>query len=163
MFELIDETEEVSDTETDSREIVENDVSQDETVVIPTSPAEDEESTAEVAHEEDEPAEESSPKKKRSVLRIILNTVLMVMVYPPLCVASGLLGIGRFATAPFLILLEGIAVAMGRLLPAICVGGIGASIVLRRKERPNLSFLVQFAGAVWFGVTMLVAKLSGSY
>ena len=94
---------------------------------------------------------------------IILNTVLMVMVYPPLCVASGLLGIGRFATAPFLILLEGIAVAMGRLLPAICVGGIGASIVLRRKERPNLSFLVQFAGAVWFGVTMLVAKLSGSY
>ena len=94
---------------------------------------------------------------------IILNTVLMVMVYPPLCVASGLLGIGRFATAPFLILLEGIAVAMGRLLPAICVAGIGASIVLRRKERPNLSFLVQFSGAIWFGMTMLVAKLSGSY
>ena len=94
---------------------------------------------------------------------IILNTVLMVMVYPPLCVASGLLGIGRFATAPFLIFLESIAVVMGRLLPAICVGGIGASIVLRRKERPNLSFLVQFAGAAWFGATMLVAKLSGSY
>lgn len=94
---------------------------------------------------------------------IILNTVLMVMVYPPLCVASGLLGIGRFATAPFLIFVEGIAVAMGRLLPAISVAGIGASIILRRKERPNLSFLVQFAGAAWFGATMLVAKLSGSY
>ena len=94
---------------------------------------------------------------------IILNFVLMVMVYPPLTVASGLLGIGRFATAPFLIFLEGIAVAMGRLMPAISVAGIGASIVLRRKERPNLSFLVQFSGAVWFGATMLVAKLSGSY
>ena len=94
---------------------------------------------------------------------IILNFVLMVMVYPPLSVASGLLGIGRFATKPFLIFLEGTAVAMGRLLPAICVAGIGASIVLRRKERPNLSFLVQFSGAIWFGMTMLVAKLSGSY
>ena len=91
---------------------------------------------------------------------IILNFVLMVMVYPPLSVASGLLGIGRFATAPFLIFLETVAVAMGRLMPAICVAGIGASIVLRRKERPNLSFLVQFSGAIWFGVTMLVAKLS---
>ena len=94
---------------------------------------------------------------------IILNFVLMVMVYPPRTVASGLLGIGRFATEPFLIFLEGIAVAMGRLMPAISVAGIGASIVLRRKERPNLSFLVQFSGAIWFGVTMLVAKLSGSY
>ena len=36
---------------------------------------------------------------------IILNFVLMVMVYPPLTVASGLLGIGRFATEPFLIFL----------------------------------------------------------
>ena len=94
---------------------------------------------------------------------IILNFVLMVMVYPPLTVASGLLGIGRFATEPFLIFLEGIAVAMGRLMPAISVAGIGASIVLRRKERPNLSFLGQFSGAVWLGATMLVAKLSGSY
>ena len=94
---------------------------------------------------------------------IILNAVLMVMIYPPLSVASGLLGIGRFATEPFFIFLEGIAVAMGRLMPAICVAGFGASIVLRRKERPNLSFLVQFSGAIWFGMTMLVAKLSGSY
>ena len=94
---------------------------------------------------------------------IILNTVLMVMIYPPLSVASGLLGIGRFATKPLLIFLEGTAVAMGRLMPAVSVAGIGASIILRRKERPNLSFLVQFSGAIWFGMTMLVAKLSGSY
>ena len=94
---------------------------------------------------------------------IVLNFVLMVMVYPPLSVASGLLGIGRFATVPFLIFLETVAVIMGRLMPAVSVAGIGASIVLRRKERPNLSFLVQFSGAIWFGMTMLVAKLSGSY
>ena len=94
---------------------------------------------------------------------IILNIVLMVMIYPPLSVASGLRGIGRFATAPFLIFVEGVSVAMGRLMPAMSVAGIGASIVLRRKERPNLSFLVQFAGAIWFAMTMLVAKLSGSY
>lgn len=94
---------------------------------------------------------------------IILNFVLGVMVYPPLCVAAALLGIGRFATEPFLIFLEGAAVALGRILPAICVAGIGASIILRRKERPGLSFLVQFAGAAWFCVTMILAKLSGSY
>jgi hypothetical protein len=94
---------------------------------------------------------------------IILNLVMIVMVYPPLCVAAALLGIGRFATEPFLIFLEGAAVALGRILPAICVAGIGASIILRRKERPGLSFLVQFAGAAWYCVTMILAKLSGSY
>ena len=94
---------------------------------------------------------------------IILNLVMIVMVYPPLCIAAALLGIGRFATEPFLIFLEGAAVALGRILPAICVAGIGASILLRRKERPGLSFLVQFAGAAWFCVTMILAKLSGSY
>lgn len=94
---------------------------------------------------------------------IILNLVMIVMVYPPLCVAAALLGIGRFATEPFLIFLEGAAAALGRILPAICVAGIGASIILRRKERPGLSFLVQFAGAAWFCVTMILAKLSGSY
>ena len=41
--------------------------------------------------------------------------------------------------------------------------GIGASIILRRKEKPGLSFLVQFAGVVWFAVTLLVAHFSGSY
>ena len=94
---------------------------------------------------------------------ISLNFVLGVMVYPPLCVAAALLGIGRFATEPFLIFLEGAAVALGRMMPAICVAGIGASIILRRKEKSGLSFLVQFAGGVWFCITMILAKLSGSY
>ena len=31
---------------------------------------------------------------------IILNTVLIVMIYPPLSVAGALLGIDRFATVP---------------------------------------------------------------
>ena len=94
---------------------------------------------------------------------IILNVVLIVMIYPPLSVACALLGIGRFATEPFLVFLEGAALAMGRLMPAISVAGIGASVVLRRKEKPGLSFLVQFAGGLWFCITMLLAKLSGSY
>ena len=94
---------------------------------------------------------------------IILNVVLIVMIYPPLSVASALLGIDRFATEPLSILLEGAAIAMGRLMPAISVAGIGASIILRRKEKPGLSFLVQFAGGMWFCITMLLAKLSGSY
>lgn len=86
---------------------------------------------------------------------IILNIVLMVMVYPPLCVAGGLLGIAQTAT--------GIAIVMGRLLPAVCVAGIGASIVLRRKEQPGLSFLVQFAGGAWFGITMLLGNLGAGH
>lgn len=94
---------------------------------------------------------------------IILNTVLIVMVYPPLCVAAALLGIGRFATEAGPIFLEGAAIAMGQLMPAICVAGIGASILLRRKEKRKLSFWVQFAGGMWFCITMLLAKLSGSY
>lgn len=94
---------------------------------------------------------------------IILNTVLLLMIYPPFTVAAGLLGIDRFATEPWQKVLEGIAIAMGRLVPAVSVAGIGASVVLRRKEKPGLSFLVQFAGAVWFAITMLLAKLCGSY
>ena len=94
---------------------------------------------------------------------IILNAVLMVMLYPPLSVAGALLGIDRFATEPLSIFLEGAAIAMGRLMPAISVAGIGASVILRRKEKPGLSFLVQFAGGMWFCIMMLLARLSGSY
>ena len=85
------------------------------------------------------------------------------MVYPPLCVAGALLGVDRFATAPLAIALEGAAIAMGSLMPAVSVAGIAASVVLRRKEKPGLSFLVQFAGGAWFGIAMLLGKLSGSY
>lgn len=94
---------------------------------------------------------------------IILNVVLAVMVYPPLAVAGALLELMHYATAPLMILLEGAAIAMGRLMPAVAVAGIGASIILRRKEKPTLSFLLQFAGAVWFAVMMIFAKHSGTY
>ena len=94
---------------------------------------------------------------------IILNTVLIVMIYPPLSVVGALFEIGRFATEPLSIFLEGATIAMGRLMPSISVAGIGASVVLRRKEKPGLSFLVQFAGGIWFCIMMLLAKLSGSY
>ena len=82
---------------------------------------------------------------------------------PPLAVAGGLLGIGRFATAPVFAFLEGTAIAMGRLMPAVSVAGIGASIILRRKEKSGQSFLAQFAGDAWFAITMLLGKLSGGY
>ena len=94
---------------------------------------------------------------------IILNTVLIVMIYPPLSVVGALFEIGQFATEPLSIFLEGATIAMGRLMPSISVAGIGASVILRRKEKPGLSFLVQFAGGMWFCVMMLLAKLSGSY
>ena len=100
---------------------------------------------------------------KLDIAGIILNTALIVMIYPPLSVASALLGIGRFATEPFSIFLEGTAIVMGRLMPAISIAGIGASIILRRKEKRGLSFLLQFVGGMWFCITMLLAKLSGSY
>jgi hypothetical protein len=91
---------------------------------------------------------------------IILNTVLIVMIYPPLSVISGLLGFDRIATEPLAIFLENASIAAGRLMPAISVAGIGASVILRRKEKPGLSFLVQFAGGIWFCITMLLARLS---
>jgi hypothetical protein len=91
---------------------------------------------------------------------IILNTVLIVMIYPPLSVISGLLGFDRIATEPLAIFLENVSIAAGRLMPAISVAGIGISIILRRKEKPGLSFLVQFAGGIWFCITMLLARLS---
>ena len=94
---------------------------------------------------------------------IILNTVLIVMIYPPLSVVGALFEIGQFATEPLSIFLEGATIAMGRLMPAISVAGIGASVILRRKEKPGLSFLVQFTGGIWFCIMMLLAKLSGSY
>lgn len=94
---------------------------------------------------------------------IILNAVLIVMIYPPLSVVGALFEIGQFATEPLSIFLEGVTIAMGRLMPAISVAGIGASVILRRKEKPGLSFLVQFTGGIWFCIMMLLAKLSGSY
>ena len=94
---------------------------------------------------------------------IILNAVLIVMIYPPLSVVGALFEIGQFATEPLPIFLEGATIAMGRLMPAISVAGIGASVILRRKEKPGLSFLVQFAGGMWFCIMMLLAKFSGSY
>ena len=94
---------------------------------------------------------------------IILNTVLIVMIYPPLSVVGALFEIGRFATEPLSIFLEGATIAMGRLMPSISVAGIGASVILRRKEIPGLSFLIQFAGGIWFCIMMLLARLSGSY
>ena len=94
---------------------------------------------------------------------IILNTVLIVMIYPPLSVVGALFEIGRFATEPLSIFLDGATIAMGRLMPSISVAGIGASVILRRKEKPGLSFLVQFTGGIWFCIMMLLAKLSGSY
>jgi hypothetical protein len=94
---------------------------------------------------------------------IILNTVLIVMIYPPLSVAGSLIEIGRSATEPFSVFLEDAVIAMGRLMPAISVASIGASVILRRKEKPGLSFMAQFAGGAWFCIMMLLAKLSGSY
>lgn len=92
---------------------------------------------------------------------IILNLVLILMVYPPLSVAGALLGINRFATEPLAKFLEGTAIAFGRLMPAVSMAGIGASVILRRKEKPKLSFLVQFAGILWFTITILLARLNG--
>lgn len=94
---------------------------------------------------------------------IILNAVLIVMIYPPLSVVGALFEIGQFATEPLSVFLEGATIVMGRLMPAISVAGIGASVILRRKEKPGLSFLVQFAGGMWFCIMMLLARLSGSY
>ena len=94
---------------------------------------------------------------------IILNAVLIVMIYPPLSVVGALFEIGQFATEPLSIFLEGATITMGRLMPAISVAGIGASVILRRKEKPGLSFLIQFAGGMWFCIMMLLARLSGSY
>lgn len=94
---------------------------------------------------------------------IILNTVLITFVYPPLTAAGALLGHERYATEPLSIFLEGTAIVLGALVPAVSVAGIGASIILRRKEKPGWSFLVQFAGVVWFAVTLAVAYFSGSY
>ena len=87
---------------------------------------------------------------------VILNLVLIVMVYPPLCVAAALMEIDSFATEQTGIVLEAIIAAMGRLLPAVCVSTVGASALMRRKERPVLSFWLQFIGALWFAVIVLL-------
>lgn len=88
---------------------------------------------------------------------IILNVVLGMMIYPPFCVLCGLMATGEY-TDQFPIVLEGAAIVLSRLLPAVCVGSIGASIVLRRREKPTAGFLVQFAGAAWFCIIMMLAS-----
>ena len=100
---------------------------------------------------------------KLDISGIILNVVLLCLIYPPLWVICMALGMDRYATEPLLIFLEGVAITMGWLMPAISIAGIGASIILRRKEKRKLSFLAQFAGFAWFFVTMVFAVLCGSY
>ena len=92
-----------------------------------------------------------------------MDAVLIVMVYPPLSEADLMFSLNRYATTPLSIFLDSATIAIGRLMPAISVACIGASIILRRKEKSEPSFLAQFAGAVSFGITFLLAKLSGSY
>lgn len=94
---------------------------------------------------------------------IILNFVLGIMIYPPLCVAGQLLSIAEFATEPSLRFLEQAAIVMGRLMPAVCVAGVGASVILRRKGRRGESFLVQFAGLALFALAMAIGLPSGSF
>ena len=90
---------------------------------------------------------------------MILNTVLIVMVYPPLCVAAALMELNGFNSDTVGKILLATVTAMGGLMPAACVACIGASVILRRKERPVLSFFVQFAGALWFGIIVLLTLL----
>ena len=51
--------------------------------------------------------------------------------------------LGRYATTPLAIFLEGATIAMDRLMPMISVVGNGASIILHRKEKLEPSFLTQ--------------------
>ena len=92
---------------------------------------------------------------------VILNTVLIFMVYPPLCVVGLLVGAATAESAS--VFLKSIAVAMGRLMPAVSVAGVAASVILRRKEKPGISFLVQFAGGAWFCITMILGRLGGCF
>lgn len=94
---------------------------------------------------------------------IIFNFVLGIIIYPPLCVVGQLLGIAEFATEPLQVFLEQAAIAMGSLMPAVCVAGIGASVILRRKGKRGKSFLAQFAGLAFFALTMALGLLSGSF
>ena len=81
------------------------------------------------------------------------------MIYPPLCVAAALMEIDTFATDQFGMILESIIAFMGRLMPSICVSCIGASTILRRKQKTVPSFFVQFAGAAWFAIIMLLMMI----
>ena len=47
--------------------------------------------------------------------------------------------------------------------PLSCGLGLGFSVALRKQGKRKLSFAVQFAGFLWFCITMLLAKLCGSY
>ena len=87
---------------------------------------------------------------------LILNLVLIVMIYPPLCVAAALMEIDAFATDRFGMILEANIAFMGRLMPSICVSCVGASTILRRKGKSVPSFLIQFVGAAWFAIIIVL-------
>lgn len=83
---------------------------------------------------------------------VILNLVIGIMVYPPLCL-SGLLLSGSDA---------GLLAVMVRLMPPVCVAGVASSVILRRLERPGPSFLAQFAGLLFYGLLLLLAIAGGN-
>ena len=88
---------------------------------------------------------------------IILNTVMSAMIYPPLCILCAFMATGEY-TDKFPMVLEGVAVPMTRLMSSVCLGGIGASIILRRRQKSLISFFVQFAGIAWFCTIMLLSE-----
>ena len=52
---------------------------------------------------------------------------------------------------------------IGATGPALCGLGIGASAALRKKGNSKLSFLVQFAGIVGLGMTILILVTFGEW
>ncbi len=87
---------------------------------------------------------------------IILNTVLILMIYPPMCLGCGLMVTEEYyENAPNL--MERASIVLSSLMPSLCVAGVAASVVLRRKEKPVWSFAVQFVGAIFCGIIMLIA------
>ena len=79
----------------------------------------------------------------------IFSFFIVMLGYIP--EGEGILGVLSWAVA-----------VIGATGPVLCGLGLGASVALRRNGKSKKSFLVQFAGVVGLGITVLIFVVFGS-
>ena len=80
-------------------------------------------------------------------ISIVMNFLVMLIVFPIILVTSALSEIVADATA---------LQQLFYLAPALTAAGVAASVVSRRMGRKYMSFCIQFAGPIVFGLILLL-------
>ena len=95
----------------------------------------------------------------------IVTNILLIPVYAIVAIFSFfIVMLGYFPEGEGILgVLSWIVAIIGATGPVLCGLGLGASVALRKKGKGKKSFLVQFAGVVGLGITILFLVTFGEW